>query len=627
MAPRRHDHAFHFHLLAFLLIWLSTQTVLVILDPEVVRGAQIDADGYMRLVRVEQLLDTGDWYDGAISRSNWPLGEDHHWTRPLDILLLALALPFRLLFDWRDALAIAGAIVSPICHLAICLLAVWVVAPLCRGPERFLAMPAVLVQPGLLAYGTAGRADHHCLILLLFFAALGAWIRALLAPHRKGPPLAAGMLSGLGVWVSPESLLPLAVLLASGAIAWILAGPLMRRPNSFLCSGLVSGILIAIPLQHPPEAWWAVAADQISITHLTVALLALGFWWAVGLTRILHHERAAGTSAVTPDDAVSGRMHRLALGAAGALLFIVAVRLLHPEFFRGPWSDVDPEVIGVWLRFVKELQPLLPREPAGLGLFLIHLGPAIALVPLLGWWVRSGKSDPRRFVWILLLVSLVAYVPLAAYQMRFSGYVGAVTAIAMIEAARRLLARTEVLRSSPRRRLARVGVMGGILLGGLLSGLAAEALTGGPDERHAPAVASQRDGECSLSRLSGVLTDPDGLGERPHTIAAYIDFGPELLYRTPHRVLAGPYHRNHQGILAAYRLLTATDERKVRALAEARQVDLILLCPTADRPYFLRKEEEDSLYARLVDGRAPRWIHPLRLPRQAPDGFLLFSVD
>lgn len=34
----------------------------------------VDTDAYMRLVRVEQLAETGDWYDSVIHRSNYPYG-------------------------------------------------------------------------------------------------------------------------------------------------------------------------------------------------------------------------------------------------------------------------------------------------------------------------------------------------------------------------------------------------------------------------------------------------------------------------------------------------------------------------------------------------------------------------
>ena len=50
------------------------------------KGELADPDGYMRLVRVAELYNTGRWYDPVIPRSNSPYGERLHWTRPFDIL-------------------------------------------------------------------------------------------------------------------------------------------------------------------------------------------------------------------------------------------------------------------------------------------------------------------------------------------------------------------------------------------------------------------------------------------------------------------------------------------------------------------------------------------------------------
>lgn len=42
-----------------------------------------DTDTYMRLVRVEQLAETGNWYNSVIERSNYPDGDELHWLTDL----------------------------------------------------------------------------------------------------------------------------------------------------------------------------------------------------------------------------------------------------------------------------------------------------------------------------------------------------------------------------------------------------------------------------------------------------------------------------------------------------------------------------------------------------------------
>lgn len=597
------------HLLAFAVLWALVQLVfLLVLNPEVLRGAQIDTDGYMRLVRVRLLLEHGAWFDGSIPRSNWPFGEVMHWTRPLDVLIVMISLPFQPFMSSDAAVAVAGALSSALCHFAACVGTAWLVRPLVAGRERFLAMAAMLLQPGPLGYGTAGRADHHALIFLLFLLALAAWIRVLTDERRARPAILAGVLSGVGIWVSPETMLPLALLFLSGGLVWLIDGDGILPANRRFCAGLAAAVAAAIVLERPPAEWFEPDFDRISVVHLTMSLLALAFWWVVSLRR---HPRPAS---------------RLLLALIGAVAAVGALTLIHPGFARGPLAGVDPEVISVWLSHVHELQPLWPRRPWEWGRLVNHLGPALLVIPAAVWWLRRGWTDRRRNVWLLLLSSALVYVPLAAAQRRFSAFGGAIFAILIVELLRRWLARPGNPEASLAGRLASALFVLGLLMGFRVVGAAIILVTPGPAETTPSAQVTELPRSCNLSALTRILADPAGLGATPKTIAAYMDFGPEILYRTPHRVLATPYHRNYRGILGAYRILTSTTPDHARQLASAAEVDLILLCPPADRPYFGRSGES-SLYQRLLGGTAPEWLVPVALPEGAPPQFKLFDVQ
>jgi hypothetical protein len=76
----------------------------------------VDSDGYARLLRIERLIETGGWFDVSLPRADWPYGGSLHWTRPLDVLLILLALPAAAAVGFGLALYWAGAIVSPLLH-------------------------------------------------------------------------------------------------------------------------------------------------------------------------------------------------------------------------------------------------------------------------------------------------------------------------------------------------------------------------------------------------------------------------------------------------------------------------------------------------------------------------------
>jgi hypothetical protein len=463
----------------------------------------------------------------------------------------------------------------------------------------------------------------------LYMAAVGAWLRTLLRPERLIPPVATGVLAGLGIWVSPEFLLPLALVLMSGGVVWILdGGRPLPRAQVRLCAGLLGTLVLAIAAERPSSGWAQVDYDRISAAHVTVAILGMGFWWLM-----LRLEDQKGDMAGPGPDPVGvstpAMSRRLVMGLGGGLVVALAMAFLHPAFFRGPWVDVEPEVIEVWLHGVQELQPIFPRTRGDLGPFVQHLGPGWLALGALVAFIRLEAEGARRRAWVFLLLSLLVYLPLAAHQVRFSGYVGAVSVLVLVELLRRVLMRLEAGHVDRRASLLRVGAMLAILGGppsvGAVLSVAWEGDGGSGSGLHTDA-ATDRSHACRLTPMARVLADPSDLGEEPRTIAAFIDYGPELLYRTPHRVLAGPYHRNAQGILGAYRFLTAPDDAEALALAREREVDWILLCPAVDQAYFGRGGE-DGLYTRLLDGRGPDWIRPVELPAEAPEGFLLFEVN
>lgn len=593
------------HLLAFVLLWGLAQAAAVLVhQPDVLAGAQVDADGYMRLVRVHALLETGDWFNSTVERSNWPYGESHHWTRPLDVVIIALALPFRLFMNTPEAVAVAGALISPLCHLAICVAAVWVIYPVVPGQERFLAMPAMLAQPGLLAYGSAGRADHHALIFLLFLLALGAWLRVLLDPRLTRSAFLAGMLAGVGIWVGPESLLPLAVMFASGGLAWVIDGNRMAAANRWLCLGLVAGVTFSIIIERTPSLWLAPAFDQISVAHLVMSLIALGFW---GLAPL------AGWA--------DSWIRRGGVAAIGAVTSAGALLVLYPSFLRGPWADVDPDVVRVWLQHVEELQPLFPADASLIGRYIIFMAPAALFIPAVASWLRRDRKGAFRHVWILFLLSLAVYIPLASVQMRFSAYSGIMFGLLAVELLRRSFARIAALQRPSHAAILRVAAMTGVFLGSVLLGGAAGIVLG--DSEMSAGDPNLAGGGCDIPAISIVLADPEGLGARPATIAAFIDFGPELLYRTPHRVLAGPYHRNYQGILAAYSLMTTSDSGDALRIVRERGVDLLLICPAVDQPYYGARE--DAFYNTIRHGALPSWLRRFELPYEE-SAFEVFVV-
>jgi hypothetical protein len=100
-----------------------------------------------------------------------------------------------------------------------------------------------------------------------------------------------------------------------------------------------------------------------------------------------------------------------------------------------------------------------------------------------------------------------------------------------------------------------------------------------------------------------------------------------VLRHTPHRALAGPYHRNIDGNLATLEAFIGSPER-AGEIARATHVDLLAFCAGNTETAFLAKRAPDGFLAGLLAGKKPDWLEivpesrgkPLELFRVLPAG-------
>jgi len=182
-------------------------------------------DTYMRVVRVREWLAAGDWYQNVSARSNAPYGETLHWTRPLDMMLVALAAPFMPFVGLDKALYFAGFIVSPLMMGLTLWAFLWGTRRLLDARGQIILVVLLTFQPITHFYYAAARPDHHSIILLCFAAVMAFLIRHASTPEGNLRNVTwAGVITAVGIWVSVESLtIELYALLALG-VMWILTG-------------------------------------------------------------------------------------------------------------------------------------------------------------------------------------------------------------------------------------------------------------------------------------------------------------------------------------------------------------------------------------------------------------------
>jgi hypothetical protein len=279
------------------------------------------------------------------------------------------------------------------------------------------------------------------------------------------------------------------------------------------------------------------------------------------------------------------------------------------------------------LRNLGELQNLVGLSQGDLfGLvknILPMLGiPTIALIAgcliLRRFYTASDSDGARR--WLAFIISATVFVPLACYQVRWLGY----AALFSVP-----LATLLVVRWSDAWRGRGSGwssqFAGSLPLMVVVLGFNAPALLPAAATTVPPILRGEHG--STLSEVARHLSAPTGLGAHPQTLMAFVDFGPELMYRTPHAVFSMPNHRPQPGFVESFNAMTAADPGIARAIVARMGVDLILVSTHPLEGNFYRREDgQSTFHRRLVEGRCPGWLSEIALPPKFGQGFRLFEV-
>ncbi len=584
------------YLVAGLLVVAVQAGTLTSIGPLLLNGQLVDADSYTWLGHVQRLLETGNWYDHTQPRANWPFGEIQHSTRPLDAILLVASVVLTPLLGREAALFWSGAAVSPVLYLGLGAAVAWTAASLFgrwRGP---VAIVVLLAQFAALAYSLPGRADHHTLIMLVFTLATGLTAHALHAPGRTSHSVLAGALAGLGVWLSPEFLLMLAACFGALTIAWIQSGERTRSAGALhFSAALGTTIAVALLLEYPLAEILKPRYERISSADLVIALLATAFWLVV---------RRLETRRTAPPDLRA----RLLISAVGAVLALGGFALAFPGFFAGPLAGIDERARIVLVDVVSETYGLLPKDAQGVRMFLLYLGGTLVALPAAVAGLRREWRGPLAPVWTFLILVLAIYTGASLVMLRFAPYAEIAGAIVLSDLLVRLASGTGVAT----RITAALAGLAVLAASGATAYIASRSLERLPP-CHAP-----------LAQLAAFIDREAKGSDRPWTIVAISDLGPELLYRTKHRVIATPSLSNQEGAIAMFTILNASDDRTSRSTIESRGIDHLIICQAL--PFSSPLARDPRLLGRLYRSEPPAWLEQMPLPAAIEATYDLFRV-
>jgi len=568
--------------------------------PGVFTGQGLDTDCYTRLIRVQHLIDSGNWFDNRIPQYNAPFGGNLHWSRPFDVLLLAGTLLFKPFFPQHEALYWAGVFVSPLLHILCCMAIFWATKPLMKERERLLTVLIFILQLGIISYSSLGRADHHSLIFLIYVLSLGFLFRLTDAStpfNRAG----LGLTFAMGMWVSVEGQVPVFFGMAFLALGWWLGFVRAGKTLVPVCWWYLSGITLSILVERPPFEWLTVENDKVSFIHFSEAFLLLAFWRGLAFLEGNNPPRGG---------------FRLCGIFIGLILCGIILLSAFPHIYQIPVPGMDAKMRILWSGIL-ENRPLWPPDAEKVSLALSMIGHFFFACPVLAVFLIVLRNfGENRLSWTGILCWATISSLLTVTQLRFMYLPEVVLAMITAKVIGHIMDLLERLKNLPLKAFLGFFLPVFLIIGPAIAGQLVRSTD------------SQPDLAMALKSMISALNDKNIIGSGPSTILAWANYGPEIAYKTLHKVVAEPYHRDQEGLSDVLSILGGEDDARIRKVLEHRRADFILIFP--HDPSFIMpgiaKPPAQCLHERLSRNEVPSWLQSLPFESLATTSFKLFRI-
>ena len=509
---------------------------------DVAAGQFPNPDSYYKLVLLEGYAQGNPINFNP--RDNVPAGNWIHWSLPHSWTVWQLHKVFTLFgLDTQSALIWAGASLTLLSMLL--LTALMAATVLSMGTYKATLATALLMASSLPlgSYGQLQQITHHIFMLVPIAGAALRVIRSLNTPSVARDTL-GGMLAGLALWISPETM-PLVVIMVVLRMAIR-----MQFPESGkiwpMAAGLTGMILLAWLIDPPPPTFSAWSLDHISLAWLLfVCLTALVMLVADYVTT---HDIGVPTSFAWV--AITG----ITVGSIWLLLT--------PGATAGPSGLLPDELKEVWWNHIQELKPV--NSPEEIIAWLT--------IPIIAGLLAIYLSWRQRLLWLFTLgVGALLYALLGGLHVRM----GAASTLVSALAFGLTVSYFPVFANEDKQHSIKAQT-GGVLLV-LLGPLQLLAVLGvALLNVNSDIISANKDkkNECAMQDITPQLN-----ALPPSVILTTSSAASELLYRTHHKVIAGNYHHNVDGLLDVHRALLDTEPwDKSKEILQRRKVNYVLIC-------------------------------------------------
>ncbi len=590
-----------------------------------------DTDDNMRYLQVRDWLAGQSWWDLRQHRMNPPEGMNIHWSRLVDLPIAALMLFFRLFTspERADQLAVG---VEPLIPLLLLMFALAFLARRLahegRGHAWFVAMLLPLAAGMGLSMYMPLRIDHHGWQLALTAMTLAGlvdrkWMRG---------GIVAGVSSALSVVIGMEMLVYLAGAGALIALRWIFKDGAERRMRPYaLALGGTTALgyaLFASNVNRLP------VCDAISPVWASVLILTAGILYCLTLLPLKNWPQ------------------RFIAAAIGGVIILGFAYSTWPQCVTDVYQ-ISPELQKRWLVYIREAKPIYAQSRAS-WVPMVALPTAGLICGLVGCWA-SRRNNERLWAWATVSLMVAFAIGLMFWQIR-AGPAAQLLAIAPVAWAGWALA-VKLIRGRNYQRV--LAILGLAILGCVANvyavyPLAARTLENWSAKPPAPAAKPAPINVATPAASSNAASAPNGASANqvgaikktarksevrcrtmpalrpldqlaPATIFTLVDLGPRLIALTHHTVIAGPYHRNPDAILAVQHAFDGPPERFLE-IARAHGASYLLYCPNFPEGTIYQRRSPKGFYARLSRGETFPFLTPVELKFESELPYMLYRI-
>jgi len=537
-----------------------------------------DNDSMLTLVEVRDLLAGQSWFDLHQYRMGLSVGFVMHWSRLVDGPIALIIMTCEALGASAETAERAARIFWPTLLYGLTIFV------LMRAARRFagtnVAMPAVILSTAALFFlviFSPGVIDHHNIQLFLTAACLCLLMEA---PYWRPAALLSGICAGLTLAVGMETAPYVAVLGSCAAALFIVDAKERATARGFGLgfAGIASIVFVATIRS---SDWGVAQCDAFSSFQFAVAALS-GLGLAIASAPVVSTARARF-------------IWMLALAVAIAAVII----LFFPQCLALPYSNIGERLRNYWMSDVVEAQPfwiVATHQPKLMA--ARYITPFIAIL-LIGFELRGGRLRREQ---ALVAVLLVVAFGISLWQVRASTFSVAFAVLPLSAWVAKI--RLQASTTPPSWRLSTRMVAAWLVsLNATWAGVAVAAQSA---IQKAPLQQANSDADHAVT--CGKAGDFRDLAALPATtVLASANLGAAILAFTPHRALAGTYHRNIGGNLAMIDAFTGTPDAAY-AIIQREHVGLVAICRGNTEESALAAEAPAGFAALLLRGAVPDWL-------------------